>query len=352
MRKSLFITLSLTIIAVSMLLFLRSEVRDVNKQKNGFQRVALTGFATFKKEIIIPTGLARDICGISNQDVFLTTRNANLVIDVNIGNGKIDSIDLKLPVLPLLNPVFYSTIQYPEIFILAGDAHKIIRGNIEQKKYEILAAGEKSFGNGLMINPRNFLFRAIDTSTRESLITLFNVSNQQILVEHNITTRHADIGISSAGHICIDTSNAQLAFVARHSNDIILFDTNLQVIRRARSIDTFHNEKVTIAHRISVITHAVPPITINKRAKLFEGYLWVQSAVKADNDSFADFKKEAVFDLYDGSSVNYLGSVYLPYPPDQIRDFAQIGEGKAVLLLDKSIVIYHFEKALLKSLLQ
>lgn len=93
-------------------------------------------------------------------------------------------------------------------------------------------------------------------------------------------------------------------------------DTNLNLLYRARTIDTFSSylaKGATIKNSSGVsYTLDAPPSFVNWQGCVGNDMLYLQSVLMADNETKEEFANNSVIDLYALSDGSYQGSFYLP----------------------------------------
>jgi hypothetical protein len=105
-------------------------------------------------------------------------------------------------------------------------------------------------------------------------------------------------------------------------------DTNLRVSYKARTIDTISRVKFSVDYIPSTksLTFSSPPTFVNKESCVSGNYLFVNSALRADNDESAIYDIGSPIDVYSLIDGKYLLSFYLPdYKKSKIRDFRVFG---------------------------
>jgi uncharacterized membrane protein YphA (DoxX/SURF4 family) len=145
----------------------------------------------------------------------------------------------------------------------------------------------------------------------------------------------------------------RLVYVHHYSNAIIMAQTSGQAVRSLKTIDTVRRPQVKIVNleRDKTRTLAAPPVTVNKRAKIFGRLLFVQSALKGRHDDDTAFKRGATIDVYDMQNRLYLFSFYLFTDYDEpIRDF--FVDRRGVFALAGQTLVCYETAGMLKEVLQ
>lgn len=111
-----------------------------------------------------------------------------------------------------------------------------------------------------------------------------------------------------------------------------------------RTIDTTSTAKLKIAkvNSDNTLTLAEPPPIINRSCCTDGDYLFVQSALKADNEEQRVFRKASVIDVYNLAGGAYLFSFYIPhYKSARLHAFKVFGN-KLYVIADNYLLTYRF----------
>lgn len=100
-----------------------------------------------------------------------------------------------------------------------------------------------------------------------------------------------------------------------YKNRFLKIDSNLNVLFDGHTIDTFSVPQLSLVytHDRSRLSFASTPRSVNKFSFASDSLLFVQSAVKANNETVAGFNGSMTIDTYSALSGKYLFSFYLPY---------------------------------------
>ena len=139
------------------------------------------------------------------------------------------------------------------------------------------------------------------------------------------------------GVLNYDRTIKQVSYVNYYCNGITRFDEEFNKLNRYSTVDTMSSPKVSVAHLENSVTNSAPPRVINKTSSLHDGMLFVQSALKADNEKSGIFENNTVIDMYGNE---YRGSFYLPIPAPDIIQFVMMDKGKTAVLTKKGVQLY------------
>lgn len=340
MRKFVLIIIGLICAAIFILGGLIFIVNSGRNQKNGFQRRFIQNVFT-KIDTATFENNFRDICGINNDRIYLSDQVPGRISTTNLNLNSLDTLYLRIPSIPKLSPVFYTWVNFPNIYILGGNLRAIIRGNLLTHTYETKFIATGPFAKGIAINHENFIMRSIDTVTKQSLFKKVNLKENVIQVEHNISEKNTDAGFSYDGTLSYDPLTHRLLYVCYYCNLFICFDSNLNLNYKKHTIDTTYSPRVEIMKTKYSITHELPPVTINANSSSYGGTLFIQSELKADNEIYNSIKGRVVIDMYDEYSGLYKSSFYLPLiNGEKFKKFQVIQKNQLIAFYEKAVVKY------------
>lgn len=192
--------------------------------------------------------------------------------------------------------------------------------------FDLLVPGDNGFG-----------FRAIDTTSNQYILGSF-VPGEKLTVNKSILTPQQDGFFSTDGALLYNSVSRRFVYVYYYRNELIGFDQGLDTVYYGSTIDTVTYAKISV-HRISSekkVTFSSPPTRINKHACISDGWLFIYSGRRADNEKGRLAFTSSAIDVYSVSDFRYLGSFYLPnYDGKGIRDFAVHGNHLVALRGDE-----------------
>jgi len=200
--------------------------------------------------------------------------------------------------------------------------------------FDLLAPGDSGFG-----------FRAIDTTGNQYILGSF-VPGEKLTVDKSILTPQQDGFFSTDGALLYDKVSRRFIYVYYYRNGLIGFKEGLDSVYYGTTIDTVTYAKISV-HRITSekkVTFSSPPIRINNHACVSDGWLFIYSGRRADNERGKLAFTSSAIDVYSVSGFQYLGSFYVPnYDGKGIRDFAVHGN-HLVALRSNEVFVFAFDR--------
>ncbi len=146
------------------------------------------------------------------------------------------------------------------------------------------------------------------------------------------------------GHLHTDDRVGKAVYLHTYRNSFLVADTGWTRQYQANTIDTISQAKIKTATRDSVLTLVAPSLVVNKKSVLHWPFLYVYSNIMAANERSADFRRNAVIDVYhleDGGT--YVYSFYIPpYKRWRLIDFRMVSPEEAIVLYPDAVVHYRF----------
>jgi hypothetical protein len=155
------------------------------------------------------------------------------------------------------------------------------------------------------ISSNSAILRKIDINKRENVL-LKSRGGQRYVLKKQI-----DGLLCTDGYLQYSKQHYQLVYTYRYRNQFICLDTNLNVVRISKTIDTTSVAKISVAETGGKITMSKPPLVVNKGTCVDGKYLFVRSNLAAKNESPAEFKNRSVIDVYNILDGSYRFSFYI-----------------------------------------
>ncbi|WP_152541986.1 hypothetical protein [Pedobacter sp. V48] len=211
-----------------------------------------------------------------------------------------------------------------------------------------------SFDEPRSLSTGTLVVRSFVKNKSESHLELLKISlAQQVLVGKNYRLPPQVDGIFCAdGWLHYDAKAARLYYMYFYRGTFLCLDTSLNLRYKAKTIDTVQWAKISINmynQRLkngTAVLRKSPvglPTMVNKYFTVSENRVYIQSGLRADNESAASRRKQESIDVYEGNNGRYLHSFYLPkYQGLNMRQFEVTGHN-LVAIYDQFLVIYRLE---------
>ena len=313
--------------------------------KNGFKRkISKTSLRVVKaiKKPVDFTGIS----AITNDCIFFhTSTPGKLVItDHYLSNRR--SVSIQYSSGEKTASLFYTLIDSPHVYLLAGNNGTIAHAMFNDKNFYNYSFKLPVFTRAVFIPPLTFIIRGCDTfSLRPDQIFMkINTASGTIQRENNISVKTGDAGITTDGLLHYDSSSHLLTYTFFYNNNFTCFDTNLHIVYKAHTIDTTNTYQVRTGSigttNEKIYTNTAPSRIVNWESDVDNGRLYINSRMKADNESIHFFNNNSVIDVYDIATGAYQESFYVPYYKGEKMESFKVINNELVALYKSYIIAY------------
>ncbi len=332
-KKSLVIIMSLVLSAVLLIVVLNMISNNKGRnQKNDFKRRFISHAILKLNERENKNALIR-LCGSDERQLYFTSSNPDkiFVSDHNLNNWRILPLHQRDSIHALK---YYLQIDYPYIFTIEFDPPAITVSN-DASGYNRKYVLSQYFTKCVLISNSSVIYKGYDTSGSNLVFKKLNLEHATSFEEKGITERFNDGGFSTDGLLHFDKENAMVVYCYSYSSEYLGMDTNLNLLFRRHTIDNTQTKPIPVVSSPNKksFSFSAPPRFISKLSCIGNGKLFVNSALKAQNDANDQFEHESVIDVYDLLHNTYTGSFYLP-------DINGLKIKNLKVVSDRLIVIY------------
>lgn len=176
------------------------------------------------------------------------------------------------------------------------------------------------------ISDHSFVYRSVFNGKSE-LVT--QETGKPFQIKWGLLKKQGSEGLFSTDGRLIKAGNNRIVYVYYYHNEFIVADTSLRLLYHGKTIDTISHSQLKVAFIPSIhqYTLAAPPIFVNKRAAANEKYLFIESALKSNNETDDMHREESPIDIYRLSDGKYLFSLEIPdFNGFKLRDFQVQGQ--------------------------
>lgn len=318
----------------------------LNSTPNGFNRKLNPSFTTLLYTVETGSDVYH-IVGTSSHHIYLSSLLHGIFLDINTEHKKVTRDTLAGFHFPWYHVAFQMTIDSPAITIAVGNFKKIYFGNVDSKRIVDSINTPYVFLRSCLLADKTFALCSFDTGKIPTLFfEKFKAANGPWERGSSIFSKNESDMIASDGLLQYDTANKKLIYCSFYESHFIAMDTNLHQQSEIHTIDTFHTNftkgGLASSAQKSLVryTNTSPRYTINANFNVFEGLVYIQSRLKADNDSKTDFEHNSVIDVYDTQKKIYLYSFYLPHgEKEQVLDF-KVVKGRLLVLYPSHLKVF------------
>ena len=286
------------------------------EQKNGFIRLFLNKKLHKIHQLSISDEQITSVIGRNETHIYFKTKETNKLFycTLELTNGNYIMLDLKD--LPKDARNFKHEIRKNLLYTYAGNNNSIFITDLNTGKLIEHKKINFHLTRGTNISMNSFAFRAFNKDTKYRDQGFVKLTDSPLSFIQN-TPVFMDAGFATDGNLFFDRRNHLLVYSYFYSNRIICMDTNLNLINSIKTIDTFNSfyntaSSVNRTRNTDEFTNQAPSKIINFAHQVIGGVVYVNSMVKADNESKKTFGSNMVIDKYDIKNQSYISSIYVP----------------------------------------
>ena len=352
MNKRFLIRIVAIITGIVLLLWiLFMSARLPNKESNGFKRNWDNDSIILTNYLQIDTPLS-SISGVSKEHIYIQTEKLNWILEISKNLLKKDSISLKINVSELLTMANSLTVDSPWIFLHANNLKAIIRSKIRSKEVNVIKLHTDIFTKSTQLTKDKIVIRTFDSTQSNQVFQIVDLTNGNVLKEALVIPNQYDAGFSSDGIISYDPIHSKIFYTQFYNNNFFCLDTNLSTVYTANTIDTtsYNNslqlEKINVAGGTPSLMPSAARKLANKYSFLNDKYIFIESALKADNDNLNTYQNNSTIDLYELSNGKYVKSILIPHSKNKKALSYSIDGKRMIVLYKNAIAIYRIPSIL------
>jgi hypothetical protein len=324
--------------AFVIILFLMSE--DMIHKRNSFLRL-------FPSHSIMPKDtfdIQYDtwyIAGTTNNTIYLGNYTAPLYLLV-IDRGFSETKQVRIDLEGINSYKFWSIrvkVDSPNFFMTDGTIPVIFKGTTSDWKATNFSYDSTYFLDMVPLSGNSLAVRSMNTNSN-NMLGKITPDTRQTNFFHDILKKQVDGMFCTTGDMEYDNLTGKLVYVYNYRNQYIVMDSMMNVEYEGKTIDTISRAQIKVAklsaHNKSVM--AAPPLMVNKRARISEEWLFVQSNLLAKNENLDAFNSSSVIDVYSLKDKEYKYSFYIKdFNKTKMRDFCVID--KRIIILTGNYIL-------------
>ena len=318
MTTRISILLLTTMVVLGLMFVIVRTSRQPYEKKHGFNR---TFHQEDKLRVIkkIPTQHPLYIAGYDSSHIYFHTDDPHIVAytDTIFSTIKTISLSIDSALSRHLANAFSTSIRYPHAFIFAYNIAAILAYNLQTGEYTIIPT-PSNYSNAVQISDSTFILKYFTGNSTDQSFCKLNIYTKQLSKTDMLTE-----DLPSSGTLLYNDQNASCYYVHHYNNHIAIFDTAFRSISSSHSIDTFTQSQIQYLSKNKAGSSDVlykpsgTRMLINYLSDLHEGRLYINSLIKADNETLLADQSETVIDVYSTNMDKYLESFYIPVPSKQ-----------------------------------
>jgi hypothetical protein len=256
------------------------------------------------------------IAGATDEYIYLGNTTSSLLVTILTRDLK-GSKQVWLNSPEIEKTKFWSLtikVDSPYFYLTDGAVPRIFSGRIDEWQPKRNFYDSAYFVDIEPITPKSHAVRSLSASTGEYVLGKESQYLSSITLSNDLLEKQVDGRFCVDGMLHYNKTLNRLVYLYYYRNQFIVYDTNLNLDYRGKTIDTISRAQISIA-RISSkngFTHSSPPLTVNRQSCTVGNLLLVSSGLMAKNEDQENFNASSVIDVYDLSKREYKFSFYIP----------------------------------------
>lgn len=343
--------INLLIITIAVLAILSVLVINAEKsilQTNGFKR----SFLQIPKLIFSSSGNlpVKSICGMTDSKFFFSAADPRIMFSFDQKIKKWDTSYLVFPINEKVLSAYNIVSDSIGATLFAGNYGLAFFSPFNAKdSTQTVKIKFKSplFTRSAIISDNSIVLRALDSSRQIQQFVKAEKHTGEILTTWNPFNEMNDGGFSTDGILEYDKSTSRILYVQYYQNRFFCLDSNLNLLYERNTIDTTNTNKLITRNTGKTgdgsITPGVPLWQTNTLITANNGYIYIGSSLKSENENDADFDKNTVIDIYKMSNGDYFNSFYIPHIEGHEVNQIRVVDDMIVALYTGQIAMYQLE---------
>lgn len=288
------------------------------------------------------------IAGTANKKIYLG--NFSFPFLMGVADTSLDDlqlIQLQIKGIDTIENIsqFRLRIDSPYFFLFNGTMPVILRGRMDSwVANNIMPDGGFYFTQAEPLSHSSFALRSHITSEQSFEMAKLTLDSPYFKFEKSLLQKQMDGIFCLGGQLNYSKEAKKLVYHHFFKNELVVADSNLNLIFRGHTIDTFSRVQLRIETMgdPNKTTLSAPSFQVNTIGKIFKDYLMINSNLPAKNEDMEQFANSVVIDIYNLSDGAYINSFYIPYYRSIRPNDFLILDHFMVAMHKQYLVIYNF----------
>jgi len=228
------------------------------------------------------------------------------------------------------------------IYVHEYNSGKLFSQDLQAAQFDSVKLSAGPFVKSLQLSDSLVVIRGFSAGSSQPMFMRINIHNGE-QYSSALLSEKADAGFSTDGILCSNAKKDRLFYIPYFENGIYCMDSDMQLRYKQHTIDTVLNSGIQVTGRgageMQKLYASAPRVKVNKRAFANDRLLFIESDLRADNETEDAFRQHPVIDTYHLEDGSYAGSFYLPADKRKVLSYYVNGE-KLYVLLKGEVILY------------
>lgn len=236
----------------------------------------------------------------------------------------------------------------PYFFIMDGTSPFILRGEIGKWTAKLWVQNAGYFLKAVPIDSNKVYLSTVSTDLNRTVLGLLKIKDKpQLELNPDLLTPQIDGIFDSDGTLFFDGGSNTLGYAYLYRNELLIMNTELNLIKRLKTIDTITTAQIHIASdSIDHISQLkAPPLVVNKTAAFYGDLALVHSPRLGKNEPAHMLQEASIIDVYNWRKETYEFSFYIHNTENGSVKKFHLYDKWLVALMGKTISVYQLNPA-------
>lgn len=308
-KKGLLLAVVPAEVIIPSILLVLSFYPIVQQNQDSFARKTIAPLTSEIKIIDLPKS-NHYFAGNNYDTLFLANSKTPLLlttVDPKFANLKTDT--LKLDDYSLKFQSVRIDVLYPYFSVSDGKVPVIFEGQFPSLNAYKRGVKNLYFSKLVPTGQHNYIFRAVLIKTRKSELGTLNTVDNSYKIQPKVLDSESEGIFATDGNISVDLEDKRIFYTYLYRNEIASTDLDLKNKEIINTIDSFSKTNLKVKELSNGQTKLLQsPQEVNVSQTVWKGRLYNISKIRGKEESFRDFSKKVVIDVYDVKKKNYLYS--------------------------------------------
>jgi hypothetical protein len=232
------------------------------------------------------------------------------------------------------------TVDSPDVYLNDGFGATLFRTKLDNIN-QISVFQTPPFTGSANITDHSIVCRCIN-SRKENVLVKQSLGLKTLKINEGLIQKQGDGIFSTDGMLSKIPGTSNIIYTYHYRNQFFCADSNLNLQYRGKTVDTVSHAHITVAEIKSdgAITMSSPPLMVNRSCCASEKYLFINSALNANNEPHELLDKLLIIDVYNIKDGKYKFSFYLPDAVGKKASDFKVYGNKLVAIYDHYISVY------------
>ena len=239
-------------------------------------------------------------------------------------------------------------VKAPNFYLYDGSVPVIYKGLLSGSTAQTISFDDAYFTQLEVIDSSRFLLNTQSSQNQSRTLGLLNLnSTLKIKLTDHLLKKQIDGIFDTDGILVGNPEDSVFVYVYYYRNEIPVFDTELNLLRRLHTIDTVSQAQIKVKKLSNgIIKMEAPPLKVNDKSILFNSILFNQSNLMGRFESKEVWKVSSIIDLYRITEQEYLGSLFIQHRGKEKMNQMMIVDGHLYILSGTEILRYRFAQSI------